>query len=273
LRECDVFVFSFPKSGRTWLTVMVGKALCRHYGYPVDDLLLHTFDLTKKIKAERDPSIRITGFGHDRSRTQRQLSYRKMFVSKLEFAEKDVVLLVRDPRDVVVSYYFEMSRREQAFVGSLSDFVRDERMGIRKIIAFHKNWYDRRDEPRSLRLLSYEDMRARPEHALQATLDAMGVPDITRDTVEEAVRYARFDNMRELERSEAFQSGTMQAADTKDPESFKVRRGQIGGYRDYLTDEDVAYVEECMQTMDYPFYRETARAIASESPAPVSSHR
>jgi hypothetical protein len=31
-----------------------------------------------------------------------------------------------------------------------------------------------------------------------------------------------------------------------DPESFKVRRGKIGGYREYLSDEDQRYAVEAL---------------------------
>ncbi|MCH6568301.1 MAG: hypothetical protein IH801_08085 [Nitrospinae bacterium] len=33
-------------------------------------------------------------------------------------------------------------------------------------------------------------------------------------------------------------------ADPQDPESFKVRRGEIGGHKRYLSAADVEYVEE-----------------------------
>ena len=38
-RNTDVYVVSYPKSGRTWLRVMLGKAISDRYGLPQDQLL------------------------------------------------------------------------------------------------------------------------------------------------------------------------------------------------------------------------------------------
>jgi hypothetical protein len=35
----------------------------------------------------------------------------------------------------------------------------------------------------------------------------------------------------------------MQPGDTRDPDSYKVRRGKIGGYQDYFTPEQVAEID------------------------------
>jgi hypothetical protein len=45
----------------------------------------------------------------------------------------------------------------------------------------------------------------------------------------------------------------LQPGDARDPESFKVRRGKIGGYIDYLEQEDMAYVAEVMRELDPRF--------------------
>ena len=251
LRETDVFVLSFPKSGRTWLTVMVGKALCLQYGCS-EEHIPQTLLLTKLIKAERDPRIKITGFGHDRSSTDHALDYRAMFSDKREFGDKGVILLVRDPRDVAVSFYFQVTRRENVFTGSLSEFLRDETLGIRKILAFNKNWYERRNVPRRFQLFTYEEMHENPRRVLSTTLEIMGVTDVPEEIVAQAVEFASFANMRELESRDAFGAASMRPGDPSDPESFKVRRGEIGGYRKYLSADDIAYIESCMREMEYP---------------------
>jgi hypothetical protein len=43
-----------------------------------------------------------------------------------------------------------------------------------------------------------------------------------------------------------------------DPESFKVRKGRVGGFRDYLSPEDIEYVDAC----------EAARGCEFTRPAP-----
>lgn len=251
IRDTEVFVFSFPKSGRTWLTVLIGKALCLHYGYPEENIP-RTLAFTKKIKAERDPAIRVTGFGHDRSSLDHKLHYREMSGDKSEFAGKDVIFLVRDPKDVVVSYYFQATKRNKVFAGSLSEFVRDETMGIRKVLAFNKNWYDNRDVPRRFQLFTYEQMHEDPHGVLRTTLEIMGVAGVTDAVIDEAVRYGSFDNMRRLEQRNELGAELLKPQDPDDPESFKVRKGEIGGHREYLSDEDIAYIDDCARELQYP---------------------
>ena len=48
--------------------------------------------------------------------------------------------------------------------------------------------------------------------------------------------------MKNLEQAQAFDASELSAAETDDPESFKVRRGKIGGYSDYLNDDDIDYL-------------------------------
>ena len=33
-RQADVFLLSYPKTGRTWLRVMIGQMLAAHFGHP-----------------------------------------------------------------------------------------------------------------------------------------------------------------------------------------------------------------------------------------------
>src|SRR3989442_240317 len=53
-----VYVVSYPKTGRSWLRVMLGKAVCLGYGQP-DALLLRTPRLTAAA------GLRATRFSHE----------------------------------------------------------------------------------------------------------------------------------------------------------------------------------------------------------------
>jgi len=39
----------------------------------------------------------------------------------------------------------------------------------------------------------------------------------------------------------------------RDPESFKVRRGKVGGYREYLSPEDLDYAADALRELDARF--------------------
>ena len=66
------------------------------------------------------------------------------------------------------------------------------------------------------------------------------------EEIGEAVNFGSFDNLRKLESSGFFSRGGMTLRNSGDPNSFKVRRGKVGGYAEYFTEEQVAELEELM---------------------------
>ena len=82
---------------------------------------------------------------------------------------------------------------------------------------------------------------------LKQVVDFTGTPG-TDEQIAEAVEYARYENMKKLEEKSVFRlaGGRMQPGDKKNPDSFKVRRAKVGGYRDYYTDEEVSQIDAYM---------------------------
>jgi hypothetical protein len=59
--------------------------------------------------------------------------------------------------------------------------------------------------------------------------------------------------MQKLEAARAFDSNILHPGDVRDPESFKVRRGKVGGYREYLSAEDQRFAGAAMAELDSRF--------------------
>ena len=72
---------------------------------------------------------------------------------------------------------------------------------------------------------------------------------------EEAVAFGAFENLRNLERQGFFRQGGLTLRNPKDPESFKVRRAKVGGFRDYFTAAQVAELEDLVRTRLSPTLR------------------
>jgi hypothetical protein len=70
---------------------------------------------------------------------------------------------------------------------------------------------------------------------------------------QEALEFSRFENMQKLEAAGAFDSNILHPGDVRDPESFKVRRGKVGGYREYLSAEDQQFAEAALTQLDRRF--------------------
>jgi hypothetical protein len=163
------------------------------------------------------------------------------------YRKKRVIFLIRDPRDVLVSHYWHLTLRKRQFHDSLSDFVKHPWWGIDRVIAFMEGWYEHRHVPVDFLLVRYEDLQQDAAAQLRRVLTFVNLPDISDETVRTAVDYASFENMRRMSLNELADNPRFATPDRDAPESFKVRKGEVGGYTDYLSTADMEYIEERMR--------------------------
>lgn len=233
-RRCDAFVVSFPKCGRTWLRVMLGHALAEAAGVKVGNPMRFT---KAEAIAPALPRILAT---HDDSPQSKPAE--AVLRSKRAYRGSKVVFLVRDPRDVIVSLYFHVTRRRgRHYEGTLSDFVRDRNGSLASLLAFYDAWVAQDDTP--VLLVRYEAMQDDPGRELQRVLDFVGVRSLDEAAVTRAVEQASFERLQRAEREGTARTKALRTSKADDPESFKVRRGKVGGYVDYLTPDDIRFVE------------------------------
>lgn len=251
LRQADWVLVSWGKSGRTWLRVMLSRAY--QLKGELDENSFLEFDNFHKLNSEL-PAVFFT---HN--------NYLKDYTGHSEpladFRGKRVVLLVRDPLDVAVSQYFQWRfrmRPRKKFINDypiadteIWDFVRDATVGVPRIVQFLNAWARAIPEHGDVLLVRYRDMRAEPGQVLKKILDYTGTA-CTADQVAAAVEFARYDNMKKMEETKFFKgTGTrVKPGDKDNPQSFKVRKGKVGGYRDYFTDEQCAELEQMASTLD-----------------------
>jgi len=255
LQRADVVVVSFGKSGRTWLRVMISHLFRVMYGLPENAVL--GFDNFHNL----NKAVPKTFFTHD--------NYIKDFTgdltSKAPFYDKRVILLARDPRDVAVSQFFQWKFRikpskvainnypPQGSDISLFDFVMGDNGGSMQAVTDYLNlWAREVPNMQNFHLLRYEDLRARPREELRQLLDFMGVA-ATDAQVDAAVDYSSYENMKKMEGAQQFRmaGGRMMPRDKDNPDSYKVRRAKVGGYRDYFSDEEVAAIDRRLaETLD-----------------------
>lgn len=244
--DVKVYIISHPKAGRTWLRVMLGWLLCDEYGFAEKDML----DLRALTKAA---NILPTQFMHDHSAIVDALSYHNLSPDKSGFREKEIVFLIRGIKDLLVSCYFQATKRVDCFRGDIHTFIRDERFGAMKAATFNAQWYAARTVPQRFLTVRYEDLHLNPCHILLKVAEVIGMPSMEAKTVDAAVRYAEFDNMQTLERLDYFDTKVLRAGNIEDKESYKVRRGRVGDYLNYLDKDDLAYIDEIIELFACPF--------------------
>lgn len=264
LKLADAVIVSFGKSGRTWLRVMLSRFFQVRYGLGERHLI--GFDNLHK----KNPAIPRLFFTHD--------NYIKDYTgnvdSKADFYDKKVVLLIRNPLDVAVSQFFQWKYRMRPGKKALNqypqhgsdtpvyDFVMSADAGLPKIIDYLNLWEKESSKINSLLIVKYEDMRANTADVLARIVEFLGTPG-TDDEIEESVRFASVENMRNMETKRTFwlSGSRMVAKDRKNPNSFKVRKAKVGGYRDYFDDTQIETMNQLVETrLDPSFgYKNDAR--------------
>jgi Sulfotransferase domain len=146
-----------------------------------------------------------------------------------------VVYLLRDPRDVMISFYHYRHTRERSYSGSLQEFLRSDDHYPCRWDEHVAGWL-LDGVKANVCLIRYEEMQRETSAALRRVLDFAEVR-CTDAELERAVEASRFEQMRSAE--EQYKSPPV-----ADSNGIFVRRGKVGGYADELEVENIRIIEE-----------------------------
>jgi sulfotransferase family protein len=232
----DALIASFPKCGRTWLRFALANYLAEAFELEIVPDLHSMFGIIPNFDADpvrglpafrynvARPSLPLVGVTHSPARITPTLP---------------IVFIVRDPRDVVVSNYFHLTRHKGIFTGTITEFIDDSRQGLAKYIRYLNAWARFLSHPPH-HVTSYELMSADAGAELRKILRFLAVP-ITEEALSLAVRRSTFESMQAHERAEGIPAHHY---DRSDDESLRMRRGIAHGFRGYLTPGQVDQIEE-----------------------------
>jgi hypothetical protein len=262
LRLADAVVVSFGKSGRTWLRVLLSRVYQLQHG--LHERAVIGFD-NLHYRTGVVPKIMFT---HD--------NYVKDYTghrdTKEDFYDKKVIFLARDPRDVAVSQYFQWKYRMKPNKKDINaypvadlapyEFVMSD-AGLPKVIEFMNLWAQEAPRIREFMIVRYEDLRAAPEATLGRILEFLGTP-ATAAQLADAVQFASLENMKRMEQQRVFwlSGGRLMPKDRSNPDSYKVRRGKVAGYRDDFDAAQLAEIDRLVETTLDPLYGYTRAATA-----------
>lgn len=232
----DVFLVSYPRSGNTWTRFLLGN------------LIYQDSPVTFSNIESRIPEIYF-----NRDRFLRQLPRPRMLKSHECFQPDypSVIYIVRDPRDVAVSFYhhnvkarnipddYPMASFVPRFVASEFD---------RKFGSWRDNvlsWSVLRKEDPKFLMLRYEDMKLDPARELSSVVAflercSFGKIDCSAAALQRAIELSSPERMRALEKQEAGNWVLTKA--TRSDKPF-VRSATSGGWKLQLSPESVAAIE------------------------------
>ncbi len=247
--DVEAYLISHPKCGRTWLRMQIGTVLHLHYDIPFDNKIMYLYNLTKNCDLLKTKVTHDDIYMEDEA-----VPYNRLLDDKSHYRNQKIMFMVRDIKDVLVSYYFQITKREKKeFEGSISDFIRDERFGAKKIITFYKNWEFNQDKVNDFLLVKYEEIHQSPKQVLKECLKFLGLSSVDNKKLDKAIEMSNFSNMKKLEAENFTPGGPLELRDKKDNDSYKVRKGIIGDYQNHLSQEDIEYVDGLLKQFEYPF--------------------
>lgn len=223
LKRDDIILTSFPKSGNTWVRFFLCNliSLTEWGGRAVDFKLLDTTmpelgvdNLMKPWNHRVIPRVVKTHKGYWPF-----------------FSGRRAVLVIRDPRDVMVSYHaYETARLNPRFVGTLSEFMRHPKFGLEAWCAHYTSW---RDRVRTV--VRYETLKAADEPVFTEMLRLVDL-SVDPGLIKSAADCARADRIRKIEEK------AEKALHTGYGKEFKfIRSGKSGTWKNLFSDEDVAF--------------------------------
>jgi aryl sulfotransferase len=188
-------------------------------------------------------------------------------------AARAAVYLVRDPRDVAISLAYHngttiddaikfMNNADGALSGWRKGMARQLRQKLHGWSGHVTSWLDQTDVP--VHTLRYEDLVADPVACFSVALRFAERP-ATEAEIERAIRNAEFTKLQRQESEKGFAEGNV----SRTAPFF--RSGRAGGWRDKLTAEQIARIEEInapmMQRLGYELSLIPRSATASDQRA------
>ena len=243
LARADVFLVSLPKSGRTWLRFLIRHYLCSLAGLPfsIDPCPQETRHLPR-LACSHDLWEHLTA-----PRFLDRLSG-KYLIPHRQRRRGKILIAVRDLRDVMVSLHLKLERRGfrsgASYHGGVSEMIRDRRFGAARSVAILEHWLNEWQQSGRCHIWHYEAARQDPHGSLRKVLRFMGLNRVDEGLLAESVEFGDFENMKAMEKESRFDRKLLQPGDPRDPESFEVRRSNVGGFVDYLSDSDALLIEQ-----------------------------
>ncbi len=260
----DTFIVSYPRSGNTWTRFLAANLV--HPEQPV------TFANIERLIPDCEAMS---------SRFLKRVPRPRIIKSHEYFDHryKKVIYIVRDPRDVALSYY-DFSRKYRHIEDGypLTTFVSDFVTG--RLSSFDwgtwgenvSSWYYTRNGRPEFLLLRYEDMLSNTESELGRVTRFLGI-DATRERLTAAVEHSSADRMRSLE---ATQGNKWVSTKDRRSEIPFVRTASSGLWKQKLPTVSSLEIESAwgplMRELGYELSTQGEAHASIESPDLVKEH-
>lgn len=184
----DIFLVSYPKSGNTWLRFLIANAIKVKYDI---DREVNFFSIHDII-----PDVHISSEILPQGPFGRQ-DLPRIIKSHAPFNPHyhRVILLIRNPADVVVSYYYYLRNYGEIPESmTLSAFIETHEKGIQSWVDHTASWLQPQRIGQILKVFSYEDLKQDTAGQLSKMMSLIGI-QLSEEQLAQAVMLSSKDAM------------------------------------------------------------------------------
>lgn len=218
----DVFISSYPKSGNTWLRMIIANMLN-------PDKEIHLYNIDKYIHGLYS--------ARDIINSKKQNRIIKSHYPYFNYYPK-TIYIYRDYRDVLVSYYHYQTALKK-FTGSFSDFIRDEN----QLNYPYGSWVNHINEalkyakkhPDKILILKYENLHTDTANYIKQISSFLSLTPPDNIKIEEIIKKTSFSTLKKYE--ETYGSDFKTESNT-----YFFREGTTNNWKDYFNETDLNWL-------------------------------
>jgi hypothetical protein len=230
VKENYKFVISYPKSGNTWMRFLLANVLSNEEidFVNIEDKVIDIYQRNNKEIEENDEHLNI---------------FKSHSYFRPKFSNNKVVYIVRDVRDVFISYYNHYQKMKNETIELdvfLELFVNNK---IDKFGTWGDNvgsWIGAKYNTSNFLLIKYEDMKENTFRELKNVCDFFEIK-VSDSQVKKAVKKSEFNNLRKMEKKVENQASVLKNS-SKKIKFF--RKGESNQWKKSLNDEQINTIEE-----------------------------
>ncbi|MGK7952768.1 MAG: sulfotransferase domain-containing protein [Xenococcaceae cyanobacterium] len=216
----DTFIVSYPKSGNTWLRFIIANLL------KSKDENINFHNAVQYI-----PEIGV----HDQALINMP---RPRIIKSHNLFDKDypqVIYVVRDARDVYVSYYHYLKKKLPESM-TFSEFLRKPDLYPSRWHIHIESWIDK---PNVTLLIKYEDLLENTYKEVKKITDILWPNKFAEEKIKQAIENSSFKNMKKIEKEKG---RPFKSKEEQEQSTTFTRRGIQGDWRHFFSKEDEEYI-------------------------------
>lgn len=227
-RKDDLWLVSFPKSGNTWMRFILGNIMIKYCEKNTKMTFNNMQNIIPDIYIDNGFSLDL-GFSSFPRIIKTHENYNKNY--------HKAIYMVRDPKDVMVSYYHFLKDGHKKNIINFSEFLKDKNFGLEKWCKNVKSWHKKANI-----LIKFENLKISPEKEIKKIITFLNL-EIKDNIILESIYESNFKKMKEMEDRD----NSWKKKHNLDTEYKFMRKGEMNEGINYFSEKDKIFFKKIMK--------------------------